>query len=161
MNGRQYSSTAEDIGNIWAYQQSLSNRLIRWNVANIGIGVLVSFFSPFWRGVGSQGIGWGVINILIGLAGGRAARRKAAQPDAHTPDKQMHEANNLFRLLVINAGLDILYMLGGRWLIRKSAAQPYRHGMGWGIIVQGFLLFLFDVTQAAMVPRKRLDRSER
>jgi hypothetical protein len=161
MNGTPYSFIGEDNRNIWAFQQSLSHRLIRWNLVNIGLGFLLSFFSPFWRGLGSQGIGWGLINILIGIVGGRAAQRKAAQPDAQTAEKQVQEASNLFRLLVINAGLDMFYMMGGRWLIRKSAAQPYRRGMGWGIIIQGLLLFLFDITQAAAVPRPRSDRSER
>lgn len=155
-----YSSTVivEDNQDIWAFQQSLSNRLIRWNLANVAGGVLLSFLSPFWRGVGSQGIGWGFINILIGIVGMRAARRKAAQHDTKSADKQIQEVNNLFRLLVINAGLDVLYMLGGRWLIRKSKAQPYRHGIGWGIVIQGFLLFVFDVTQAALVSPKRPDQ---
>lgn len=161
MNGMHYSAAAEDNGNIWAFQQSLSKRLIRWNLANIAVGLLLSFLTPFWRGLGSQGIGWGVINILIGIIGGRAALRKAAHPDAQSAEMQAHEAKNLFRLLGINAILDILYMMGGRWLIQKSAAQPYRHGMGWGIILQGFLLFVFDITQAAILPRKWADRSER
>ncbi|MBL8155370.1 MAG: hypothetical protein JNM70_14395 [Anaerolineae bacterium] len=161
MNGTHHSFNGEDSGNIWAFQQSLSNRLIRWNLVNIGVGLLLSFFSPFWRGFGSQGIGWGVINILIGIIGGRAARQKAAQPDAQTAEKQVHEATNLFRLLIMNAGLDMLYMMGGQQLIRKSAAQPYRRGMGWGIVLQGFLLLVFDVTQAVAVPRPRSDRSER
>jgi hypothetical protein len=161
MSETPYPLIGEENRNIWAFEQSLSNRLIRWNLVNIGMSFLLSFFSPFWRGLASQGIGWGIINVLIGIVGGRAAQRKAAQPDAQTAEKQVQEANNLFRLLVINTGLDILYMVGGHWLARKSAAQAYRRGMGWGIVLQGFLLLVFDITQSAAVPRKRTDQPER
>ena len=53
---------------IWRFQRLLSVRLIQWALASIGIGALLSLGTKFWRGVGSQFVGWGVVNIAIALA---------------------------------------------------------------------------------------------
>jgi len=137
---------------IWGFNEQLTRRLFAWNVVNIAIGMLVGRGDEWQRGVGSQSVGWGLVNIGIALIGGRATRQRALKPDAHTPATLHKEARNLRRLLWINSGLDVLYMLGGWWLARREAARPFRRGMGHGIIVQGALLLLFDVIHALDVP---------
>jgi hypothetical protein len=68
------------------------------------------------------------------------------------------EARNIRAFLWLNAGLDILYMLGG-WSWARRAAQKggrnaeFQRGMGMGIVVQGGLLLIWDVINALIVPR--------
>ena len=65
------------------------------------------------------------------------------------------EARKLRRLLWINTGLDVLYVTGGFVLLYTSGAQnPFAAGNGWGVIVQGGFLFVFDLLHAVAVPRK-------
>lgn len=143
---------------IWQFYEKLSRRLIVWNVINFGTGVLLQGFTAFWRGVGSQAVGWSVVNLAIGFFGQRGNERRAAQPDAHTPERMAREARNIRAILWLNAGLDILYMLGG-WSWARRAAQKgganaeFQRGMGIGIVVQGGLLFIWDVINALIVPR--------
>ena len=136
---------------IWRFQRILSIRLIQWALASIGLGALLSLGTKFWRGVGSQFIGWGVINVAIAYVGGRMAdQRVQTLPDPYAPEILHREGANLQRLLWINALLDLVYMRGGQWLARNGGA--YRRGMGVGIFVQGLALFIFDLIHANDTP---------
>ena len=139
---------------IWGFQRILSERLIQWALTSIGIGAVLSLGTKFWRGIGSQFIGWGVINMAIAWFGGTMAnRRLETLPDPFAPDVMKREAVNLQRLLWINAGLDVLYMRGGEALSRRGGR--FQRGMGWGIIIQGAALFIFDVIHAMRTPVDR------
>jgi hypothetical protein len=141
---------------IWEFNQALTRWLVRWNLPNIALGGLLSTRpDPLLRGIGSQHIGWGLINLGIALFGGRAtARRRETLPDPDAPDILAKEARNLRRLLLINAGLDVLYVLGGWRLARTRGATDARaRGMGFGIMIQGALLFVWDVWLARRVPK--------
>jgi hypothetical protein len=140
----------------WTFNRQLAQRLLYWSGFSVAAGLAMGLGGRFWQGVGSQFIGWGVVDAAIALFGGWSARRKAELPDAHTAARQAGEAANLERLLWINAGLDILYMLGGRWLVRQRGETDARwQGMGWGIIVQGAFLFWFDLVHALLLRRWR------
>ncbi|WP_343417212.1 hypothetical protein [Candidatus Flexifilum breve] len=136
---------------IWRFQRLLSVRLIQWALASIGIGALLSLGTKFWRGVGSQFVGWGVVNIAIAYFGGRMAdQRIQTLPDPYAKDVLRKEGVNLQRLLWINALLDLFYMRGGQWLTGKGGA--FRRGMGVGIFLQGLALFVFDLLHATDTP---------
>lgn len=77
--------------------------------------------------------------------------RYAALPDPQAPAVEAQERRNLRRLLWLNAGLDVLYVLGGLLLQRR---QHWR-GHGWGIIIQGSFLFLFDLYHALILAEER------
>ncbi|MBO9308173.1 MAG: hypothetical protein J7551_00135 [Chloroflexi bacterium] len=143
---------------IWRFYEKLSRRLIAWNIVNLGTGVVLQALTPFWRGVGAQAIGWSIVNLAIGFLGQRGNERRAAQPEAHTPERMAREARNIRALLWLNAGLDILYMLGGLSWARRAAQRggqnaEFQRGMGVGIMVQGGLLLIWDVINALIVPR--------
>ena len=144
---------------IWAFQRELSQRLITWNLANVAAGVFFSLSSSkFIRGIGSQFVGWALVNFAIAHFGQTAAaNRERTLPDADTPQRQHIEANNLRNLLWINAALDILYMFGGRALIRRRKSGRWMRGAGVGIILQGIFLFIFDVMHAQNVPNQRAE----
>lgn len=139
--------------NIWQFNTLLSKRLLSWNVANFALGILLMLTrSPFRRGLGAQFAGWAVVNLLIAVFGERGTQARAARPDALSPLVREGQARFLRRLLWINAGLDVLYIIGGLLMGRSSKAG--RRGTGLGIAVQGALLLIFDVIHARIVPNK-------
>ncbi|MDZ4763294.1 MAG: hypothetical protein SGI73_01995 [Chloroflexota bacterium] len=137
--------------NIWQFSSLVSQRLLSWNIINLLVGV--ALVRRGRRGVGSQFAGWALINIAIALFGDRATQARAQKPDAISPLIREGQATNLRRLLWINAGLDLLYMLGGA-LFAARAKTKQRRGMGIGIIIQGAFLFIFDVLHAPQVPER-------
>ena len=140
--------------NIWQFNTRLSGRLAAWNFVNIAIGLLLQSCGPYWRGFGGQNIGWGLVNVGIAFGGAWFTRwRYESLADPHDPDVRAREAHNLRRILWINSGLDILYMLGGYWLAQtRGQREVYWRGLGRGIVLQGFLLFVFDLIHARQVP---------
>jgi hypothetical protein len=134
-----------------SFARSVSVRLLLWSVSSMVGGALIfRGGGPFRRGFGAQAVGWGAIDGLIagiGLMGQRRARGAAAG------DGEL-AARKLWRLLWINALLDVCYIVGGVWLGRsEGGSNPGRRGQGWGIVVQGAFLFWFDLYHALRVPR--------
>jgi Family of unknown function (DUF6992) len=137
--------------NIWEYQRILTRRLIQWALLSLGIGALLSGGTRFWRGVGGQFVGWALVNLGIAYFGVTTSeKRRVALPDPLALEMVEREAHNLRRLLWINTLLDLCYVAGGRWLIRRG-----KRGTGWGIILQGAFLFMFDLLHAGSVPHER------
>lgn len=133
-------------GGIWWFQGRVSTLLFNWNVINIAIGLMTGRHKGFWRGFGSQAVGWGVINVLIAGVGAHfGAKRRASLPDAESPQVFDRERANLRNVLWVNWALDMLYIWGGwRALRRAKPEQAERAGLGAGVMVQGLLLLLFD-----------------
>jgi hypothetical protein len=141
---------------IWDFQDMLSRRLLLWSALSIAAGVLLVSFgeSPFWRGFGLQALIWGGIDAAIALFGQRSSRKRRAE-GPHGPEALGSEARKLRRLLWINTGLDVLYVAGGVVLPRRRAPQRFAAGSGWGIIVQGGFLFVFDLLHAIATPMRQ------
>ena len=139
--------------NIWQFQNRVSERLLNWGLFSTVLGFMMMRGNTFWRAVGWQFIGWGLIDALIALLGQTAAQSRIdSYPNPGLGEVKIKEAKNLRRLLWINAGLDVLYVLGGRSLIRRDSGDGARHGMGFGIVLQGAFLFFFDVYHALANP---------
>jgi len=100
--------------NIWHFSEQVSSRLLRWNVLNILIGLLLLPRRAFWRGLGSQAIGWGLINSAIAILGNEATRqRRLKLEDSYSTPRLNKESHNLRSVLWINTVLDVVYMIGG------------------------------------------------
>lgn len=136
--------------NIWAFQRLVTQRLLEWSIASTAIGMVMWLRGGrFWEGVASQFIGWAVVNMGIaffGSEGTRQRRQRLLDPDA--PPVLAQERESLRRLLLFNAGLDVLYMIGGRALMNRRKSGPWTRGVGLGIILQGAYLFYFDLKHA-------------
>lgn len=135
------------------FARNVSLRLLLWSVLSMAGGALLwRWGSPFARGFGGQAVGWGAVDGLIagiGLCGQRSSRDESP---AGGPDGA---ARTVRRLLWFNALLDAGYIAGGLWLARtKGRASPGWRGQGWGIVVQGAFLGLFDLYHALRVPRR-------
>lgn len=135
---------------IWSFNLQLTRQLRRWAYFSIITGIILQFFSRLSRGIGTQFIGWGIVNYLIAWGGSKSTQaRREALPNPETPDQQQSEANNLHRLLVINSFLDVLYIAGGFGLARTNGHKDqFARGSGIGILLQGAFLLVFDIFQA-------------
>ncbi len=116
----------------------ISKRLLVWAIPWMGASVLGLWLSStdsqkgFWGMSGA----WGFVNgaiALIGLLG------------AETQDYA-----GLRNTLWINAGLDILYVASGLYLVSRTE-ETWR-GAGTAILIQGGFLLVFDVLHALLVP---------
>ncbi len=137
---------------IWELQGRISRQLLVWSALSIVVGAALLFATPFWRGVGVQALVWGAIDAAIAGFGRVTLRRKLRRPDAGLPEVRLKEARNLRRLLLINAGLDVLYIVAGG-VVLFTFATEFARGNGVGIIVQGGFLLLFDTFYALQVER--------
>ncbi|MBK8022404.1 MAG: hypothetical protein IPK19_13505 [Chloroflexi bacterium] len=146
---------------IWEFQRAVSRRLAKWAGISTALGLIMLLRRGFWRGVGGQFVGWAAVNLGIAVFGFLTSDHRRQQlNDPRAPAVLNKETRNLRRLLWINAGLDVLYMIGGGWLARRRASSPSRRGMGVGIILQGLFLFVFDVFHAqAVQPMKKATAS--
>ncbi len=137
---------------IWPLQARISRHLLFWSALSITGGALLLFATPFWRGVGLQALVWGTVDAAIALFGLLSLRRKQRRPDANELETLGRKARNLRRLLLINAGLDVLYIVVGIAVL-DSFTTDFARGNGVGIIVQGGFLLLFDAFYAYQVQR--------
>lgn len=139
---------------IWDFQKRLSNRLFAVNAINVFLGKRLSNGSDFWSGFGAQAIGWGLINISIAVVGKFMANRRFKRLDDPLDVEIMRkDANNLRRILRINTILDLFYMVGGYGLSTRFGKHDSTvRGHGWGIVLQGALLFVFDLIHWRRVP---------
>lgn len=178
-NGADRSRAAAPRWNVYAYQQQIMPLLLGWAVGSMAAGMYWWRCRFAWvRGLGSQFVGWGAIDGLIALFGRHGAVRNAARYAAGEIDAAEHarQARQFEIILWVNTGLDVVYMLSGRWLVARyrvdrdhsapddthpdAARAAERRGMGWGIIVQGAFLFWFDLVNALIVRRQRKDAAQ-
>jgi hypothetical protein len=151
MNKGSFSS-----GSIWQFQQVLTRRL-GWGAGIsflFGLGMLF-FQTSFWNGVALQFIGWAGIDLLVAWGGGSSARRRKARlTPGEVLSTQLEETRSLGRILWINTGLDVLYMLGGSLVASlPGGSNPLWWGTGIGILCQGAFLFFFDWYHALQVKK--------
>ena len=133
---------------IWEYQRLIIRRLIQLSLLSGGIGALMLPGSRFWREFGKQFIAFSVIEMGIAWLGVRiTGERHAALPDPVAPDAVKRETQDLRRLLEASVYVDLATMFIGRFAIRRGSG-----GGGWGVLLQGAFLFLFDLFHAGNVP---------
>lgn len=136
---------------IWLFQALLTRRLSWWSIGSILAGAFLSITSSgFGLGLGIQFVAWGTIDLAIAFFGARSARQRQAKlSPAEQLATQPKERASLAKILWINAGLDVLYLVGGLALIGTlGATDPFWRGGGWGVLIQGGFLLFFDLYHA-------------
>ena len=113
-------------------EQRLTTVLGSWAAVSIATGVLLAT-RPASRGFGRQCAAWGAVDGAIALVGARRRRARGATP-----------APRLCRVLLVNAGLDVGYLIAGGWLVRDGRWR----GDGCAVIVQGAFLLGLDSSAA-------------
>lgn len=131
------------------FQSKLSLRLLLWSVFSIISGMLMLKRGQFWKGVGIQFISWGAIDAMIAIGGQVASDKRLNHTASDDMPVQIEkDTRNLKIALWANAGLDVLYMLGGFVWMRRKLQDDHQQGNGLGIIIQGMFLFFFDIYHA-------------
>lgn len=132
---------------IWDFQKTLTRRLLSWSILSIvaGIPLWLDTYRPI-KNIGTQFLAWGAIDGLIALVGWRSAEKRQLTADP------ANETRKLRRILWLNTGLDVGYMLGGGWLLSKE--DKAKQGTGLGILIQGAFLFLFDLWHVLRLHRQ-------
>ncbi|TBH21569.1 DUF6992 family protein [Thermus thermamylovorans] len=111
---------------------ALAQGLLLWGLLSLGAALFGLWWaqSPFWRGFFFMNGAWGLVDGALGLyALGQEA------------------PGNLREILLLNAGLDVLYLLAGALLFLRGRKAPHR-GFGLAILVQGGFLLAFDLGHA-------------
>ena len=111
---------------------SLTVGLIAWAFLSLGAAVAGLYFPPkkdteCWRAFWFMNGIWGLIDGIIGWA-----NLITAPPTI----------DFLQKVLTINSGLDLLYIITG--LVLLTRAKPVLKGFGLAILFQGLFLLIFD-----------------
>ncbi|MSR51137.1 MAG: hypothetical protein EXS07_13950 [Gemmataceae bacterium] len=111
---------------------SLTVGLIAWAFFSLGAAVVGLYFPPkkdceCWRAFWFMNGIWGLIDGIIGWA-----NLISAPPTIEF----------LQKVLAINSGLDLLYIITG--LVLLTRAKPVLKGFGFAILLQGLFLLIFD-----------------
>ncbi len=135
---------------IWKLQTTITRRLTAWSLFSLLSGAGMLLAGAFWRGMGVQFLAWGAIDLAIAGFGALGTRRRY---DRLNPDERLRvqpqERAKLSRILWVNAGLDVLYVAGGIALaLTLGQSDAFWQGGGWGIVLQGGFLLVFDVFHA-------------
>ena len=87
---------------------------------------------------------WNVINLGIAAIGFYGIPEMTS---TLTNAEMLTEMRNFDRILLINAGLDVLYIGVGSYLLRRGLKNNNRRFIGYGrsVILQGGFLFIFDL----------------
>jgi hypothetical protein len=75
-------------------------------------------------------------------------------PNPGTVEVKREEAKQLGRILWINAALDVIYVIIGLLWMRRDRGDGSARGNGFGVIIQGMFLLVFDTLHALRLPKK-------
>lgn len=145
--------------NLWDFQTRLTRRLLIWSVLSVACATLTFFFaSQLLRGLAVQFFAWGLIDAGIALFGAYASAKKRLKVQDPDPARgETQEIQWLTRVLWINTGLDVLYVIGGFWLLQTKGAESLLwRGHGLGVMIQGGFLFFFDFYHAFALRKLRI-----
>ncbi len=119
-----------------------------WAVGNIAVGsVLAGQREGVDKNFHLMNAGWNVVNLGLATLGYiNAVKTDPSSLDLYAT---IEAQNSIEKILLLNTGLDVGYMLGGLYLIERSknaTKNPERlEGFGKSIILQGGFLFAFDL----------------
>lgn len=148
----------------WRHAVRVSAQLAAWAFASVALGAalllawqlawLPDAVVPVARGFAIQCLVWGAIDGAIALLGTRDLRRRRAAGE-HTDAGGSHAfAARLRKLLRLNAGLDVVYVLAGVALVLLWRT-PEGLGHGLGVMVQGGFLLAFDGWHGWLAPQRQ------
>jgi hypothetical protein len=107
---------------------------------------------------GFQHVGWGAVNAAI--AGFALYGLSGSAQDSATLFSEFSEEQTFSKILLVNVGLDVGYMLVGSTLMvasRNGLKDPDKFfGSGLGVVIQGAFLLVFDIVQV-LWSSQRLD----
>jgi hypothetical protein len=150
------------------HQKTLGLTLGSVALANIAVGaVAAGQTNGEARYFHKMNVYWNLVNLGIAGAGLIGSRKKKTNTESLADAVRQHE--NMKQVLLINVGLDVAYVLGGRYLTERARTEltnsnpdkaDQLRGYGRSIMVQGGFLFAFDLVNYFII-KNRGDKQER
>ena len=124
-----------------------------WAILNIATGAYgMSSHSGSSKYFHQMNLFWNTVNL--GIAGFALASNYLGDASLLSSQQMLDKHMTTEKILLINAGLDILYMAGGALMLNKSKSSTKRpellKGYGQSILLQGGFLFVFDLVLYAI-----------
>lgn len=145
------------------HQKILGLTLGSFALANIAVGaVAAGQTSGEVKYFHKMNVYWSLVNLGIAGAGLLGSRKKTTGSETLADAVRQHE--NMKQLLLVNAGLDVAYIIGGGYLRERAESHPDKadqlRGYGKSIMAQGGFLLAFDLVNY-FIFKKRGDKQER
>ncbi|MGF7214436.1 hypothetical protein GGR92_000576 [Spirosoma lacussanchae] len=145
------------------HQKTLGLALGSYALANIAVGsIAAGQTSGQTRYFHQMNVYWNLFNLGIAGAGLLGGRKRSTGGETLADAVRQHE--NLKQLLLVNAGLDVAYVVGGAYLRQRADLKPDKadqlRGYGTSVMVQGGFLLAFDLVNY-FIAKNRGDRQER
>lgn len=123
-------------------QQMQRNKyiLLGWGTANMVSGV--ALLGSEYRDFGVMNASWGAINTGIALLALRSARQAGNAAPSH--GEMLRDEQQFNRIVALNTGLDVAYMVAGLAMMREGQSSMIRQ-YGTSVLVQGAFLFVYDL----------------
>jgi hypothetical protein len=161
--GTAVESLSQPLARTYAEQRLTAQRnamwiLGAWAGASIlsGVGLSVQSENTTLRYLGFQNIGWGAVNAAIAVSAlfglsGQFAALDTLGTDGRALLDELSQEQTFAKILLVNTGLDVGYMLVGAalmWGARNGLARSEEvFGSGLGVVIQGAFLLVFDIWQ--------------
>ena len=130
--------------------------LASWAGLNIVGGSALYFFDEAKQSFHQMNAMWNVVNAGLATGGLIGASRQLTGWDLTRSIEAQH---NLEKVYLVNAGLDLGYIMGGLFLAQLGDEYPPRadqfEGWGYSIALQGGFLMLFDAVMFIAHRRNR------
>lgn len=110
-----------------------------------------------------MGVYWNLVNLGIAGFGLLGARRQAG---TESLAEAVTEHEKMKQILLLNAGLDVAYLMGGAYLIERAnrpaeiSRRDQLRGFGKAVIVQGGFLMAFDVVNFLIFKNRDKQQSQ-
>jgi hypothetical protein len=121
-----------------------------WAVGNLGLGALrVDHLQGEDKYFHQMNMYWNAVNLA--LAGFGYYSAATTDGSTHSAFASLKEHYSTEKILLLNTGLDVAYLMGGLYLLERGNNQEAGNkrdqfrGFGRSIIVQGGFLLLFDL----------------
>lgn len=135
------------------YMKSLRNNttgmyiLGSWAILNIASGAWgMSAKTGSTKYFYQMNLLWNTVNL--GIAGYALISNLSTDFAVLSPEQMINKHLSTEKVLLINAGLDVLYMAGGAFMLNKSKTSTKRpellKGYGQSLLLQGGFLLVFD-----------------
>ncbi|SOD79888.1 DUF6992 family protein [Spirosoma fluviale] len=145
------------------HQKTLGLTLGSYALANIAVGaVAAGQTSAETKYFHKMNVYWNLVNLGIAGAGLVSSQKKNTDTESLADAVKQHE--NMKKILLLNTGLDVAYVVGGAYLRERGTNQPDKadqlRGYGKSIMLQGGFLFAFDLVNY-FIFKNRGDKQER
>lgn len=145
------------------HQKTLGLTLGSFALANIAVGAIAaSQTSGETKYFHKMNVYWNLVNLGIAGVGLLGSRKRKAEDETLADAVRQHE--NMKQILLINAGLDVAYVIGGGYLQERAESHPDKadqlRGYGKSVMAQGGFLLAFDLVNY-FIFKNRGDKQER